>query len=217
MKITLGIIDDHQLFVRSLALLIESFNGSDVTFEVVADALGAGEFLQRLATLPAPPDIVLVDVSMPEINGIWTAEKIARLYPLTRMIALSTKDDDITVISMFRAGCCAYLQKDIHPNELRRALVEVNAHGFYNADSTNIRYRRLNQAAREEPGILLSEKEKLFLQLSCSDLTYKQIAGEMNMSERTIDGYRESLFEKFNVQSRVGMALEAIRRNYVHL
>ena len=213
MKITLGIVDDHSLFVSSLKLLIGTFPG----FEVIATAVSGQSLLDSLSKLPTPPDIVLADVNMDEMNGLEVVQHIARRYPLVKQVALSMKDDDVSIIGMLRAGCCAYLLKGIDPAELERALLEVSHTGYYNADGSNIRYRRLAQDARREPGVHLSEKEKIFLKRACSDLTYKQIAAEMNLSERTIDGYRESLFAKLNVQSRVGMALEAIRLNFVTL
>jgi DNA-binding NarL/FixJ family response regulator len=130
-------------------------------------------------------------------------------------VALSQNDSDKTIIGMIKAGCCAYLLKDTHPNELEKALHEIYTTGFYNADASNINFRRLLQF--EKDALKITDKEKMFLQLACSDRTYKQIAAEMFLSERTIDGYRESLFQKLNVQSRVGMALEAIRRELVSL
>ena len=127
------------------------------------------------------------------------------------------KDDDATIISMIKAGCCAYLLKDIHPDDLDKALHEIYFKGYYNADAANINYRRLLQHQEKQNELQLTDKEKQFLQLACSDATYKQIAAVMHVSERTVDGYRENLFKKLNVQSRTGMALEAIRRNLVSI
>jgi DNA-binding NarL/FixJ family response regulator len=213
MKITLGILDDQKLFVRALFELIKSFQ----VFEVVVDCADGETFLQRLAALPALPDMVLVDVKMDAMSGPEVAQAISQRFPLIKMVALSSIDEDVAIIRMLRAGCCAYLLKSIDDTELKRALLEVHATGYYNADGSNIRYRRLAQEAKREPGIHLNNRETQFLKLACSDLTYKQIAGRMSVSERTVDGYRESLFEKLNVQSRVGMALEAIRLHYVEL
>jgi DNA-binding NarL/FixJ family response regulator len=116
---------------------------------------------------------------------------------------------------MIKAGCCAYMLKETHPDELEKALQEVHARGFYNADSSNINFRRLLQSEKE--AVVISDKEKQFLQHACSDLTYKEIAALMFLSERTIDGYRETLFGKLKVQSRVGLAMEAIRKGLVSL
>jgi len=212
MKITIGIVDDHQLFLKSLISLIEKF--SDV--EIVLEALSGEKLLSKLDTMSSVPDIILLDVNMPIMDGAKTAQAISKKYPNIKLVALSMKDDDTSIINMIKAGCCAYLLKDIHPDELEKALGEIHKHGYYNADVANVNYRRLILKTKEE-AVVFSEREMTFLKLSCSDLTYKQIAAEMSLSERTIDGYRESLFEKLKVQSRVGMVLEALRRGLVAL
>jgi DNA-binding NarL/FixJ family response regulator len=154
---------------------------------------------------------------MPVMDGKQTAEYLSQKFPAIKLVALSMKDDDATIISMIKAGCCSYLLKDIHPEELNKALHEIYKKGYYNSDAANINYRRLLQHQEKQNELQLTEKEKQFLQFACSDATYKQIASEMHVSERTVDGYRENLFKKLNVQSRTGMALEAIRRNLVNL
>lgn len=211
MKINIGIADDHQLLLHSLAALIGNFG----KFEVTLQAVNGKELLQRLTVMPQVPDIILVDVTMPVMDGPTTVKELTRDYPLIKTIALSMKHDDIVVISMLRAGCCAYLLKDIHPSELERALIQVHEKGYYNADFANINYRRLIVTSSDYKPAQLNERELAFLQLACSDLTYQQIADQMSLSERTIDGYRASIFEKFGVKSRVGMAMEAIRRKLV--
>src|SRR3954449_10190972 len=212
-KITIAIADDHQLFLKSLCILISNLGH----FDIIADALNGKDLLHKLEAGKLQPDLALIDVNMPVMDGVETARQLAEKYPLTKVVALSMKDDDNTIISMLKAGCCAYLLKDIHPVELEKALLEINNKGFYNADSLNLRYRRILMRSGSEKTLTLSEREKQFLQLACSDLTYKQIAAQMTVSERTVDGYREALFEKLKVQSRTGMALEAIRRNLVQL
>lgn len=212
MTINICIADDHQLFSKSLGMLINSFSG----FRTIMDASNGDELIRRLAVAKQLPDICLVDVNMPVMDGPDAVTKITADYPMIRTVALSMKDNDITIISMLKAGCCAYLLKDIHPDELEKALREVYDKGFYNADMLNLNFRRLLKSQQETP-IQFNEKEKRFLQLACSDLTYKQIAAEMHLAERTIDGYREAMFGKLNVQSRVGMALEAIRRKLVEV
>jgi DNA-binding NarL/FixJ family response regulator len=213
MKINIAIADDHQLFLKSLSILIESFSD----FEIVADAMNGEILLKKLEGLPTLPDIILIDVNMPVLDGSATAKIIAEKYPSVKQVALSMKDDDTSVIQMIRAGCCAYLLKEIHPDELEKALNEIHKSGYYNADISNIRYRQLLRKQQAEEQLLLSERELCFLKYACSDLTYKQIADRMHLAERTIDGYRENLFQKLNVQSRVGMVLEALRRKLVDL
>jgi len=213
MKITLGIADDHQLFLKSLSLLISSLED----FNIVVEAMNGKDLIEKLEMKKIEPDIILLDVNMPVMDGKQTAEYLTQKFPAVKLVALSMKDDDATIISMIKAGCCSYLLKDIHPEELNKALHEIHKKGYYNSDAANINYRRLLQHQEKQNELQLTEKEKQFLQFACSDATYKQIASEMHVSERTVDGYRENLFKKLNVQSRTGMALEAIRRNLVNL
>jgi DNA-binding NarL/FixJ family response regulator len=211
MKIKIGIVDDHQLFLKSLALMLQSFNN----YEVVLEASNGKNLQEKIANKNSIPEIMLIDVNMPVMDGIATATWMNENYPAIKLVALSQNDGERAIISMLKAGCCAYLLKDTHPNELEKALNEISAKGFYNADASNINFRRFLQLEKES--LHLTEKEKKFLQYACTDITYKQIAEKMSLSERTIDGYRESLFQKFNVQSRVGLVLEAIRRELVNL
>jgi DNA-binding NarL/FixJ family response regulator len=211
MKIAIGIVDDHQLFLKSLGLLISSFED----FTIVIEALHGKDLIDKLETKKIIPDILLIDVNMPVMDGPATVKYLTEKYPAIKAVALSMKDDDATIIGMIKAGCCAYLLKDIHPTELEKALLEINSKGYYNADATNLSFRRVIQG--KDKTVSLTEKEKEFLKLACSDLTYKQIAALLHLSERTVDGYRETLFQKLKVQSRVGMALEAIRLDLVSL
>ncbi|RQO65380.1 DNA-binding response regulator [Pedobacter sp. KBW06] len=211
MKISIGIIDDHQLFLKSLVLMLHTFK----KYEVVVQATNGQDLQNKMKADTSIPEIMLIDVNMPVMDGVATASWLNQHYPAMKLVALSMNDTDKTIIEMIKAGCCAYLLKDTHPNDLEKALNEIQLKGYYNADVSNINFRRLLNY--EQDLIKLNEKEKTFLQLACSDLTYKQIAALMFLSERTIDGYRESLFQKLNVQSRVGMALEAIRKGFVKL
>lgn len=213
MKIAVGIVDDHQLFLKSLSLMLSGTS----EFDVVIEAVNGKDLQEKIKVIKQLPDIMLIDVSMPIMGGIETAAWLAEKYPAIKLAALSVENSDKIIIAMIKAGCCAYFLKDIHPTELEKALHEIHTKGYYNGDASNINYRRLRKFEEEEEKLKLNDNERQFLQLCCSDLTYKQIAAKMNKSERTIDGYREELFQKFNVQSRVGLVLEAIRRDLVNL
>jgi DNA-binding NarL/FixJ family response regulator len=213
MKSTIGLVDDHQLFLKSLSLMLETFHD----YEVVMEALNGRDLQEKMKQRNVVPDIMLIDVNMPVMNGVETARWLNQHYPAMKLVALSMNDNDRVIIDMFRAGCCAYLLKDTHPTELEKALEEIAKKGYYNADTSNINFRRLLMRSEEKPEIVLTPKEAQFLPLACTELTYKQIASQMNLSERTIDGYREALFMKFHVQSRVGLCLEAIRKGFVSL
>lgn len=213
MKIKVALVDDHQLFLKSLSLMLETLQD----FEVVAEALHGKDLLTKLALLPEPPDLVLIDVNMPVMDGVATSAQLQQQYPAVKLVALSMNDADGTIIKMFKAGCCAYLLKDVHPAVLGKALHQVHAEGYYNSEIMQFNPGRLLNKAEKHAALHLTPKEQQFLQLACSELTYKQIAAEMGVAERTVDGYREALFQKFAVQSRVGLCLEALRKELVHL
>ena len=211
MKIRVGLVDDHQLFLKSLSLMLETLQD----FEVVVEALNGQDLQQKLTGKKELPDVMLLDVNMPMMDGVETTTWLQTHYPSIKLVALSMNDKDNAIIKMFKAGCCAYLLKDVHPAVLEKALKEVYTKGYYNADAAQVNPGRLFQKAEKE--IVLTPKEQQFLNLACSEMTYKQIAAEMHVSERTVDGYRENLFQKFGVQSRVGLCLEALRKEFISL
>ncbi len=213
MRVTIGLVDDHQLFLKSLILMLDSFKN----YDVVVEASNGKELQAKIITAKILPDIMLIDVAMPIMDGIETAKWLTENYPAIKLVALSMNDNDNSIIGMVKAGCCAYLLKDTHPNELERALEAINIKGYYNGDISNINYRRLMLSDTQSKQFVITDREQEFLQLASSDLTYKQIAAIMKVSERSVDSYREALFQKLHVQSRVGMALEAIRRNLISL
>lgn len=210
MKYEIGIADDHQLFSKSLSLMLESFSHFTVTVDVTS-----GEELQRrLPQMPRQPDIILLDVNMPGMSGIECAAWLAEQYPAIKVAALTINDTDMAVLAMIRAGCCSYLLKNTHPNELERALTSIAEKGYYNSDHT-INFKKLLRSSENYAG--LTDLERQFLQYACSDFTYRQIAMLMKLPARTIETYRMNVFQKLQMQSRTGMAMEAIRRGLVEL
>lgn len=208
--IRIGIADDHQLFVKSVSLLLHAIGG----FEVVLEAANGHALMDALAKSNQTPDIILLDVNMPLMNGIETAAALIKTYPLIKVVALSMNTDDISLIGMIRNGCCAYLMKDISPAELQKALQEVHSKGYYNSENMQHNMHKLMTQNTQD---LFSEKELQFIKLACSDDTYREIAQQMKVSERSVDMYREKVFEKLGVSSRTGMALEAVRRKIYSL
>ena len=212
MNINIGIVDDHQLFSKSLGFMLASFQG----FTVVVDAIHGLDLQEKLKCVRATPDIMLIDVNMPVMDGPQTTKWLKENLPSAKLVALSMNENDQSIINMFKAGCCSYLFKDTSPGEFEIALNQINSKGYYNSDYLQLNYSRL-LAAKETSELNIGEREIEFLNLACSDMTYRQIAEVMKVSERTIDSCRESLFQKLNVESRTGMALEAIRRGLVKI
>jgi DNA-binding NarL/FixJ family response regulator len=211
MDIKIGLVDDHALFSKSLTILLHTFEG----FQVVVDARNGAELLEKCEDLKSVPDIMLIDVEMPVMNGQQTAQALRKKYPDMRLVALSMNDNDGSVINMVRAGCCSYLLKDSSPEVLEQALREVYVNSYYNSEIHNNSLGKLLITYQNTTPF--SNMEMEFLKLACSEIPYREIAKRMNLSGSTIDGYRSSLFDKLKVQTRTGMILEALRRGLIKL
>ncbi|GAB3908623.1 response regulator transcription factor [Larkinella knui] len=179
-----------------------------------------GRDLIRYLNRGNPPDIVLLDVSMPEMDGYETAAYLKEHYPAIKMLALSMMDREENIVRMVRNGVKGYLLKGCRPAELRQALEDISTKGYHYSDfMTGGLIRSLNPAENSTPAsyFKLNDRELKFLKLACSELTYVEIADKMCVSARTVDGYREAIFQKMQVKSRVCMALEAVRWGLVPL
>jgi two-component system invasion response regulator UvrY len=206
-----ALVDDHTLIRSGLANLIREFGD----FEVTLEAKNGRHFLTSICGLSLP-DIVLLDINMPEMDGYETAARIRDTYPDIKVLALSMNDKDKAIIRMLRQGARGYILKDVEPAELRRALTEVYDNGYYYSEIVTSRLiHNINQdtdpTIGDSPDPRLSEKEIQFLKYTCTEMTYKEIADAMFLSPRTIDGYRDALFTRLDVRSRVGLAIYAIR------
>lgn len=210
MSRTVIIVDDHTLFAQSLLGLIHSFKNFKVTGVFKTGQELVDYFLQGN---PAP-DIVLLDVRMPVMNGIETMRWLKDNQPDQKVLALTMEHDEETIIKMIKSGCRGYLLKDIEPEEFLDALKAVHNTGYYFNDETT---QAMSHDIQHKNTEKLSPREKEFLYLACSERTYKQVADEMNLSPKTIDGYREVLFSKLDVKSRVGLVLFAIKHRMVNI
>lgn len=212
-KIKIGLVDDHKLILQSLSVLINNYN----EFEVTLTALNGKDLQDKFKKTKKLPDILLIDVNMPIMNGIETAYWVKKQYPSIKLVALTMDDSSNSIVEMMKAGCIAYILKDSSPEDLQKAILEVGEKGYHNSDFVNNHLRRMLLAEKETEVIELSKSEIDFLRLICSDFTYKEIALAMKVTERNIEYYRTALFQKFNVQSRVGLVLEAIKKGFVNL
>ncbi|UII24997.1 response regulator transcription factor [Fulvivirga maritima] len=207
MKYKVVVVDDHILFAQALENLVNNFE----EFHVLYHAKNGQEFLQNLEQ-SEHPHIALMDINMPVLNGIETMKVLNKDYPDIKVLALSMDNDEHTIIKMLKAGAKGYLLKDIHPTAFHSALKTVIKKGFYYSDEVaNTVMTSMHKPENDE--IQLKEREIEFLKLVCTEKTYKEIASEMCLSPKTIDGYREALFEKLHVKSRIGLVLYAIKHH----
>ncbi len=210
-------MDDHVLLRNGLANLIESFGDYKVLFE----ADNGKQFVEKLSP-GLIPDIILMDINMPQMNGYDTALWVRDHHPMVKILALSMYDNENAIIRMFKAGARGYILKDCDPAELKCALDAVNAKGFYYSEMvTGKLIHNINtlddKESQAKNTIKLTDREISFLKLTCSELTYKEIADKMILSPRTIDGYRDDLFLKLNIKTRVGLVMYAIKNGITTL
>jgi two-component system, NarL family, invasion response regulator UvrY len=202
--------DDHILLRDALANLINNFD----EFTVIATA-GNGEEVIKAIENNRNTDIVLMDLNMPKMDGYETAKWLAQHHPEIKIVILTMYDSEIALIRLLQAGVNGFLKKDIHPTELRDALLTVAAGEYYYSNHTTIKIASLfrKQSALEKS--ILNDSEIEFLKLASTDMTYKEIAQAMHMTPRHIDTYRDALFTKLDVKSRVGLAIYAIKNGIV--
>jgi DNA-binding NarL/FixJ family response regulator len=156
---------------------------------------------------------------MPIMNGFEATRWLKKHQPQIKVLGLSMECEESTILKMLRAGANGYLLKVIQPALLEHALKEVYTNGFYYTENvSNTLMNSLNSSnGNNDREIILKEKELEFLKLACTEMTYKQIADDMFLSPKTIENYREALFSKLNVKTRIGLVLYAIREKIVIL
>lgn len=214
-KIKVALADDHILLRNGLAGVVDSFGDYAVLFE----ADNGQHFIQQIKK-HGEPDIVLMDINMPEMDGYATAQWLKQHHPLVNVIALSMYDNENAIIKMFKAGAKGYILKDSEPPELKKALDSVRKKGYYYSELVTGRLiHSINKMDDDKSELKtlneLNDREIEFLKHACSEMTYKEIAEKMHLSPRTIDGYRDNLFEKLEIKTRVGLVMYAIKNNIV--
>jgi len=212
--IKVALVDDHVMLRSGLAELVgklgytvclECDNGKDMIEKLKKDDL---------------PDLILMDINMPQMDGYAATLWLKENHPFVRVLALSMYDDEKAIIRMIRNGARGYLLKESTPKELNQAIDAVISKGFYYSEMVTGKlihsiHHMEDETSDTRAMLQLNEREIEFLKLASTELTYKQIATQMHLSPRTIDGYRDALFEKLNVKSRIGLVLFAIKNGIV--
>jgi len=208
-KIQVAVVDDHTLLRNALAKLIDSFEHFSVYFQAEN-----GEELKEKLKKKYIPDIVLLDVNMPGMNGFETAEWLFKNHPQVKVLALSMFSDENTIIRMLKLGAKGYIMKTAEPEELHLALESVMQKNFYLSEYITGKIVGGLNRNMEQPDeqVILTDKEVEFLKLTCSELSYKEIAEKMFVSSRRVEDHRNTLFEKLKIRSRVGLVMYAIKK-----
>ena len=213
--IKVAMVDDHILLRNALASLITNSDNCSVVIE----CSNGKELISKIKT-STPPDLVILDLNMPEMDGHQTALYLQKNHPEIKVIMLTMYDSELALIRLLKAGVKGFMKKDIHPTELMHAIQSVHEQGYYYSAQTSSKLAGLfrdEQSAHAIDKILLSDQEIEFLKFVCSELTYKEVAVQLKMNPRAIDGMRDNLFTRLDVKSRVGLAMYAIKHGIVSI
>ncbi|MDR3026547.1 response regulator transcription factor [Chryseobacterium sp.] len=213
MKKSIVIVDDHILIAKALEGIIGNFN----EFEVIYVCENGKDLIQKIEEGNTIPDIILLDISMPIMDGFETAAWLTKNHPAIKIMALSMQGDDNSVIKMIKSGAKGYLLKNTHPRDLETALTRLNSDGFFYPDwASKIIFSNLNKETESEIAVRISDREKEFLKYTVTELSYKEIADRMCCSPRTVESYRDQLCEKLDLKTRVGLAVFAIKNGFAN-
>lgn len=215
-SIKIALVDDHALLRKGLAELIKN-----IGFPVIIEADNGKDFIAKLKP-NILPDVVLLDINMPQMDGYETALWLKLNHAEVKVLALSMYDDENAIIRMLKNGAKGYILKDTDVSLLKEAIENVYQKGFHYSEMVTGRLiHSLNNLDNDYNStaqlLKLNEREIEFLKLACTEMTYREIAEKMYLSPRTIDGYRDALFEKLTIKTRVGLAIYAIKHGVVHV
>jgi DNA-binding NarL/FixJ family response regulator len=216
MNTKVAVVDDHQLVRIGLVQMVQALPGWEVTIE----AANGKDFIDQ-TNLLSPPDIVLLDIRMPIMDGYETALWIRSHLHETRVLVVSMVSREPAIIRMLRLGVYGFITKESTQAELHQALIRIQQKQFHVNELVGNRIfhyfseNSTEQLPDEKNDI--TDREFIFLRKCCSELTYRQIAKEMHVSPRTIDTYRDHLFEKLQVRTRVGLVIYALRTGLIEV
>lgn len=204
--IRIAYADDHAIVRKGIISFIREMGGIRVDFE----ASNGKDLIQQLENASELPDICMIDINMPGMNGFDTLVALRERWPQIRTLVLTIFDHELYIIRMILQGANGYLLKSCDPTDIKKALISIYQNGFYHSDMVS---NQLIHAIKNKKIKLphFTEKELQVLKYSCTDLSYAQIAQKMNTTSRSVEGYRDSLFKKLKVNSRVSLALYAVQ------
>jgi DNA-binding NarL/FixJ family response regulator len=207
-EIDIAVVDDHELFREGITLVLRQIRG----FKVVCNAASGYDFLKYLQT--SKPDVVLMDINMPGMNGVETTVKALEKYPDLKVIALTMLSDTLHSTQMIEAGVKGFMLKKGNKSELRQAVTEVfNGGNYFSQEilqtlaSRSLRNPRSNNQ--------FTNRELEVLDLVCKGLTSQEIADRLFISAKTVEGHRTNIFQKANVRNTSALILWALHNNFV--
>lgn len=211
-KINVIITDDHKLFRKGIIALLEDFDFIGETRE----ASNGAELLELLTKMKTLPDVILLDLRMPVMDGVEAHSKIRKLYPDIKVIILTMEDDEQYILHLISEGVNGYLLKNADPDEMEKAILKVVENGYYfseNISTLVVKGMVKKDVSEAIPVPDFNERELQVLELICKEYTATEIAEKLNLSARTVEGYRQKLIDKAGVKNVAGLVLFAVKNN----
>lgn len=214
-KIKVALVDDQQLFRQGLAQLIKATQELDL----VAEAENGRAFLEQLEQMQELPEIALIDMHMPEMNGVELNDALQKQYPSIKVLVLSVYDQERFIGKMIQAGACGYLTKNCETEELITAITTTHRSGFY---FNNAALQAMRKVANMKDNdirnfsnipIELTAREKEVLEFICQELTNTEIGSRLFISPRTVEGHRNNLLIKAGCRNTAGLVVFAIKND----
>jgi DNA-binding NarL/FixJ family response regulator len=213
--INLAIADDHKIFRNGLKATLEECPD----FKLLIEASNGKELIGQLAT--HTPDVILMDIKMPEMDGMQTAAYIHQHFKQIKVLALSMHNEDKYIVDMMKAGASGYLLKNAEPEEIIDAIQTVHSKGFYFNEHLSVTLIKqlvgpgsyADGAGQQQ--VDLNDREIEVLRLVCQEHSNQEIADKIFLSVRTVEGYRARLFEKTGSKNLVGLVIFAIKKGII--
>ncbi|WP_298512596.1 response regulator [uncultured Kordia sp.] len=214
--ISIAIADDEALFLKGMSLLLNAYEHLQVDLE----AENGVDLLEKLAASEQLPDILLLDLKMPKMNGIEAAKLIQKKYPKLKIIVISTHFSRAFIINMIELSAVAYLPKNSQPEEVVETIEEVHKKGFYYNDEV-LAIIRENIISKKKPkaqfSVELTNREKEVLKLICEQYTAPEIAEKLFISARTVDGHRNNLLSKLECRNVAGLVVYVLQNQLIDI
>lgn len=210
----MAIADDHKIFRKGVILSLRPYGN----IKFVQEAENGDELLAGLPE--SAPDVILMDLRMPQKDGIETTKIVSKQYPHIHVLVLSMHEDERFVSHLMENGANGYLLKNAEPQEIRRAIVDVCEKGYYLNNFVNrILIKKAHTKQRALPSLnndlTISDKEKEVLQFICMEFTAQEIAQKMEISARTVEAIKDRLMERFGSKNTAGLVFFAVKNNLV--
>ena len=213
-QIKVAIADDHKIFRKGVILSLRTYPN----IKFVQEAENGDELLAGLNE--SQPDIVLMDLRMPQKDGIETTKLVSKLYPNIKVLVLTMYEDERFVSHLMENGANGYLLKSADPSEIKKAIMEVMSRGYYLNNFVNrVLLKKSHARAKTIPSlnseVVLNDKEREVIRLLCMEYTAQEIAQKMEISPRTVEAIKDRLMERFGTKNTAGLVFFAVKNNLI--